>query len=126
APRRFPRPRLTEFPRPAVARPLPACRRKHSIGAVAAARRALSAFFTWTMEEGWRDWNPVVGTRKPESPKPRDRVLADAELVAIWNACGDDDYGRILRLLVLLGSRRSEIGGMRRGEFDLDAGTWTL
>jgi integrase len=69
----------------------------------------------------------VVGTRKPAGAKSRDRVLSDAELVAIWNACGDDDYGRIVRLLILLGSRRQEVGGMRWGEFDnLDAGIWTL
>jgi integrase len=29
-------------------------------------------------------------------------------------------------LLVLLGSRPQEIGGMRAGEFDLDAGSWEL
>jgi integrase len=46
--------------------------------------------------------------------------------VAIWNACGDDDFGRILRLLILLGSRRQEVGGMRWSELDPDAGTWAL
>jgi len=74
------------------------------------------------MEEGWRDSNPVVGTRT----KPRDRVLADAELVAIWSAYGNDDYGRIVRLLILTGARRQEVGGMRRGEFAFEDGTWTL
>ena len=78
------------------------------------------------MEEGWAQANPVVGTRKPADPKPRDRVLSNAELVAIWNACADDDHGRIIRLLVLLGSRTHEIGGMRVGELDLEAGTWEL
>src|SRR5262249_4006800 len=118
---------LTEITHPDIAARLTAIARKHSIRTAAAARRALSAFFTWTMEEGWRDLNPVVGTRKPESPPPRDRVPADAELVAIWNACGDDDYGRILRLLILTGSRRSEIGGMRWDELGpLETGTWTL
>jgi integrase len=54
-------------------------------------------------------------------------VLTDAELTAIWRACGDDDFGRIVRLLILLGARRQEVGGMRmRSELDLDRGTWTL
>jgi integrase len=53
-------------------------------------------------------------------------VLTDAELVAIWKACGDDDPGRIIRLLILLGSRRQEVGGMRWSELDLEAGTWIL
>jgi integrase len=53
-------------------------------------------------------------------------VLSNAELVAIWNACGDDTPGRTIRLLILLGSRRQEVGGMRWSELDLDGGTWTL
>ena len=35
-------------------------------------------------------------------------------------ACGDDDYGRIIRLLILLGARRQEIGGITVDELDLD------
>jgi len=117
---------INEIVHPDIAARLSAITRKHSAHTAAAARRAVSAFFRWTMEEGWASTNPVVGTRKPADPKPRDRTLSDAELAAIWNACADDDYGRIIRLLILLGSRRSEVGGMRRGEFDLDAGTWEL
>src|SRR5262249_14165267 len=60
--------------------------------------------------------------------KPRERVLSDSELVALWNACKDDDSGRIFRLLILLGQRRSEVGGMRWSEFDDPErpSTWTL
>jgi integrase len=102
--------------------------RKHSTTTAAAARRALSAFFAWIIAEGVMGDrpNPVDGSYRPADPTPRDHVLADAELVAIWNACGDDDYGRIMRLLILLGSRRQEIGGCAWSELDLDAGTWTL
>ena len=102
--------------------------RKHSMTTAAAARRALSAFFAWAIAEGVMGDcpNPVDGSYRPADPTPRDHVLTDAELVAIWNACGDDDHGRIVRLLILLGSRRQEIGGMRRSEFNLDAGAWTL
>jgi integrase len=102
--------------------------RKHSVPTAAAARRALSAFFAWAIAEGEMGdaANPVEGSHRPADPTPRDRVLADTELVAIWNACGDDEYGRIIRLLTLLGSRRQEIGGMCWSELDLDAGTWTL
>ena len=53
----------------------------------------------------------MIGTLKPKDAKPRERVLSDAELTAIWRACGDDAYGRIIRLLILLGARRDEIGG---------------
>ena len=117
---------LAEITHPDIAARLSAITRAHSANTAAAARRQLSAMFTWAMEEGWIKQNPVVGTRKPADPKPRDRVLSNAELVAIWNACGDDDFGRIVRLLILLGNRSAEVGGMRAGEFDLDAGTWEL
>src|SRR5262249_58660566 len=56
----------------------------------------------------------------------REQVLTDAEVVQVWNACGDDDFGRIIRLLILLGSRRAEVGGMCWNELDLDVGAWTL
>jgi integrase len=102
--------------------------RNHSATTAAAARRALSAFFGWAIAEGLLGdgANPVGGTYSPPNPVPRDRVLSNDELVAIWRACGDDDYGRVVRLLILLGSRRREIGGLRWSEFDLDTETWAL
>lgn len=100
--------------------------RNYSAASAAYARRLVSTLFRWAMEEGWIESNPVIGTRQPAIAKARDRVLTDNELCAVWRACEDDDYGRIVRLLVLLGSRRQEIGGMRWSELDLTAGTWTL
>src|SRR5262249_42955864 len=91
-------------------------------------RDTLSAFYVWAMEQGLVGANPVIGTTKLKNGKPSDRVLNDNELVAIWNACGDDDYGKIIKLLMLTGCRRQEIGGMRWSEFDLDGPqpSWTL
>src|SRR5262249_43846449 len=48
--------------------------------------------------------------------KPRDRVLDDAELAKVWNACADDDYGRSIRLLILTGQRLREVGEMTWSE----------
>ncbi len=63
--------------------------------------------------------NPVSGTNKTGS-KPRERVLQDSELPAIWNALGSDDYGDICRLLILTGARRDEIGSLSsRSEINL-------
>jgi integrase len=117
---------VNDVTHPDVAARLSAITRGHSAHTAAAARRAVSAFFRWTMEEGWTTQNPVIGTRRPQEAKAREHVLTDKELVAVWNACGDDDFGRILRLLILLGSRRQEVGGMRWSELDPDAGTWEL
>ena len=44
--------------------------------------------------------------------------MQDSELLAIWKAFGDDDYGDIVRLLILTGARRDEIGSLRRGEIN--------
>jgi integrase len=79
------------------------------------------------MREGLCDANPVAQTNNPaEGIHPRDRVLSDSELVTIWNACGDDDFGRIVRLLILTGCRREEVGGLRWKEINPDTGVLTI
>jgi integrase len=97
-------------------------------GVVAArARAALSAMFNWAIREGYDiPGNPVFGSNRPAEPKSRTRVLTDSELADIWRACGDDDYGRIIKLLTLTGQRRDEVGGMCWAEIDRDAKLWTI
>jgi integrase len=113
-----------------VAASLRSIERDHSPNTALAARRALSKFFSWAIQEGLMGKtpvNPVIGTRAPTKAPPRDRVLSNDELVAIWNAtAGTDDHDRIVRLLMLTGARASEIGGLCWSELNLDAGTWTL
>jgi integrase len=88
------------------------------------ARGKLSAFFVAAMQDGLVESNPTIGVRKPVTNRPRERVLSDQELAAIWTACGDDHFGKVVRLMILTACRREEIGGMRWPEFDGD--TWTL
>jgi len=98
-------------------------------GAVTAARAraALSAMFNWAMREGFEiPANPVFGTNRPSEPKSRQRVLTNRELDEIWSACRDDDYGRIIKLLVLTGQRRDEVGGMRWLEVHEGKKIWTI
>ena len=90
------------------------------------ARSALSSLLVWAMEQGLAEGNSVVGTRQPDTSEPRDRVLTDSELVAVWKASGDGEFGKIVKLLMLLGSRRQEIGGMRWSELGRDKAEWTL
>jgi integrase len=92
-----------------------------------AARAALSAFFAWAWKQGIVEQNVVAGTEDPGPGESRERVLKDAELAAIWRASGDSgDYGSIIRLLMLTGCRRNEIGGLRWDEVDKDNATLTL
>lgn len=93
----------------------------------ARARAALSAMFNWTMREGFDiPANPVFGTNRPAEPQSRQRVLTDGELVEIWSACRDDDYGHIIKLLTLTGQRRDEVGGMQWPEIDESKKLWTI
>jgi integrase len=110
-----------------IASRLVVVQREHNSSTVASrVRAALSAFYVWAMEEGLAESNPTIGTRKPAEGKPRERVLSDHELAAIWGACNDDAYGKIIRLLILLGSRRGEIGACCWSECDFERATWTL
>jgi len=89
-------------------------------GPVAAdrARATLSAMFGWAIGEGLCETNPVIGTNTQSDAGPRDRVLSDAELAAIWKAVPNNAYGSIVRLLMLTGQRRDEIGGLHWSEVD--------
>jgi integrase len=96
--------------------------RLREIGGLNAAARArinLSAMFSWAMGEALCDANPVVATNNPRKGiGPRTRVLSDDELRIIWRACDDDDFGRLVRLLMLTGCRRDEIALLRWSEID--------
>jgi integrase len=86
-------------------------------GAVTAnrTRTSLSTFFSWAMQRGHADVNPVIGTEKNKE-QSRERVLTPSELRAIWKATGEDQYGAIVKLLALTGQRESEIGNLRWSE----------
>jgi integrase len=119
---------LNTIDRATVASTLRDITRDHGRTSAARARSNLSALFAWAMREGVVASNPVVGTNDPEEGiEARDRVLAPDELKAIWNQCRDDDFGRIVRLLLLLTAcRREEIGGLRWSEVDLETGKMLL
>lgn len=89
-------------------------------------RTSVSGFFSWVIGEGIADVNPVTGTNKHSDDEPRERVLTNEELVCIWNACADDDYGRIVRLLMLTGQRRQDVGGIADPEIDQRGRLWTI
>ena len=126
---------LTRFWKPLASKPLDAIKRAdvaatlqelikaHGRTAAARARGNLSALFAWAMKEGLCESNPVANTNNPAEGIPaRERVLSDDEIRIIWRACRDDDFGRIIRMLLLTGTRREEIAGLRWGEIDLDSG----
>jgi integrase len=98
----------------------------------AQARRTLSALFAWSISEGIPavESNPISGSNDPGAGRQaRDRVLTDAELRAVWLAADPDvlnDFGAIVRLLIITGARRQEIGSLSWGELDLATGLMTI
>ena len=76
-------------------------------------------FFTWCMREGLINSNVVIATNKNHEGGSRERVLSNDELRAIWTATsGPDQYSAVVRLLLLTGARRDEIGGLKWEEID--------
>jgi integrase len=90
------------------------------------ARSHLSGLFAWGIAQGLMGINPAVGAAQLKPPPTRDRVLDNRELAAVWSEAGDDAFGRVVRLLILLGQRRTEVGGMAWSEVDIERGTWTI
>ena len=88
----------------------------------------LSKLFAWCLEKRRTKANPCVGVKRPKSPKARDRVLSEKEIVAFWNATEREplSFCTALKLLLLTGQRLSEVTQMRRSELSDDLTTWTI
>jgi integrase len=118
---------LRSITRADVADRLRVIKKEHGVTSAARARSTLSALYAWAITQGRADENPVIGTLDPgEDLEPRDRTLTPDEIRAVWASCRDDDFGKIVKLLLLTACRRDEIGGLKWDELDLDAGTLSL
>jgi integrase len=93
------------------------------------ARSTLSAMYTWAMKEDDFDIevNPVIATNKAGGETARKRKLSNAEIVEVWRACDrEDDFCTIVKLLLLTGQRREEVGGLVDREIDFRERLWDL
>jgi integrase len=133
--------RLAEIDRRAIASRLAEIEQASGPGARNRVRSSLSAFFAFAIREGLIDSNPVSGTGKADEGPSRDRTLTHAELATVLNALNADPphtggrgrphlglgpFSDIIRLLVLTGQRRAEIGGLRWSEVDFERGLIVL
>jgi integrase len=86
------------------------------------------AAYAWSIKRGSVKVNPFAKLPVATSIDKRDRVLSDEELTAIWRATGNTGFpfGTIVRLLLLTGQRREEVGGMTWAELSDDLATWTI
>jgi integrase len=90
-------------------------------------RATLAALFTWAMKEGEIEFNPVTATNKAGDETPRKRKLSNAEIVELWQACArPDDFCVIVKLLLLTGQRREEVGGLADSELNFGDRLWLI
>jgi integrase len=90
---------------------------------------ALSKMFKWLVKRRRISASPVVGVARPHTPRSRDHVLSNAEIVAYWRAAEAErkEVAAVLKLLLLLGQRLGEVRGMRRrSELSDDGAVWTI
>ena len=98
-----------------VARLLDRIAEAHGDGTANRTRAALSSAFAWAVERDYLEQNPCVGLKRRREAGERNRVLTDAELLAIWQASDPAEagaFGAIVRLLILTGQRREEIAAL--------------
>ena len=76
------------------------------------AQAALSIFFRYCHRAHCIDADPMDRMQLTKQPS-RERVLSIEELKAVWHATDFYPFGTIVRLCILLGQRRSEIGHLR-------------
>src|SRR5260370_25667182 len=107
-----------------ITRPTVAARRreiakKKGAGAADRTRSNVSTFFAWAIGEGICETNPVDGTNRHSEYVERERsLIVDGEkptydeLIAVWKGAPDNEYGKIIRLLVLTLCRRGGVPGL--------------
>jgi integrase len=88
----------------------------------------ISRLFTVALDRGLIEAHPAARLIKRFTERPRDKVLTDAELRALW--AGLDAHpgaaADAVRVRLLLGQRGKETSNMVWDEVDLDAATWAL
>jgi integrase len=91
-------------------------------------RAAISKMFNWCVERDILQATPVAGVKPPSKERPRDRVLSDPELRAVWMAADQlgGPFGALVELLILTGARRDEVARMRWSEINLKTRVWAL
>ena len=88
----------------------------------------LRAAFTWLQRRGLVTENPVAGIPRPGGPEtPRDRVLADDEIRAVWSA-PPSPYKSMVQIALLTAQRRDSVASMKWSDLNLEAPAplWTI
>lgn len=100
--------------------------RESGVGAASHTWASLRAMMDWAVRNDKLDKNVAALYDGGGTNPPRDRKLSDAEIKIVWQACRDDQFGNIVKLLLLTGARRDEVGHMAIDEVDFAAREWIL
>jgi integrase len=88
----------------------------------------IKIFLSWAQKPPRRyiERNPSEGMTVARRAS-RKRVLSDREIATVWNAaCRDEPFHHIVRLCIILGQRRGEVGSLRPEYVDWQERTITL
>lgn len=116
-----------------------------SAASVASIGGLLHSVMAYALQEEMVEANPVTGLARPLALTSRDRVLDDPSLRLVWDlvleaaapgrrkttnvaldARPEPVIALAIQLLMLTLTRRSEVAGALKSEFDLDAGLWVI
>ncbi|MGH6977693.1 MAG: tyrosine-type recombinase/integrase [Brevundimonas sp.] len=105
----------------------------------------LHGVMAFAVQEEKIDANPVSGLARPLALISRDRLLDEASLRLVWNLASQSTTPRrpgqanvgldarpepvialAIQLLMLTLTRRTEVAGARKAEFDLETGLWVI
>ncbi len=89
----------------------------------------MRVILNYAIDEELIDANPAARIKaRPETP--RSRYLSEAEIKSFWNGLDntaiDPKMIRILKLLLVTGQRRAEVGGMKWAEINMSKAIWEL
>jgi integrase len=88
----------------------------------------LGRLFGWLANRDVIKAAPTAGVKKPGVERSRDRVLTDAEIVAVWQATAEIGWpsGPLVRMLLLTGQRRDEAAAASWPEIDVYSALWSI
>ncbi len=124
---------LSSINRQTVAARVTRLEEKGQPGAAQGLRSHATTFFNWAVNRGLIYANPLAGWRRERATRAqitarKGKALSPDEIRAVWLACGSASppFGDYLRILILLGQRRTETARMRWQDIDLPADVWTI
>lgn len=84
--------------------------------------------FNWCIERGILEMSPAFQVKPPTAEQPRERDLKAEEIATLWPAFETlgEPFGPYLRVLLILGQRRTEVSSMRWQDIDFERAEWTL